>query len=84
MNVNLNTIRQSGIPPPPAEVAPSAQKPQTGHAAALSITHAAASPDEIEGAEVPEEAFVRNDPLGQLVSTAFNLPPPPFPPLPES
>lgn len=84
MNVNLNTIHQAGIPMSPTEVTPSAPKPQTGHAAALSITHAAASPDEIEGAVVPEEAFVRNDPLGQLVATAFNLPPPPFPPLPES
>ena len=49
----------------------------------MSITHAAASPGEIEGANVPEETLVRNDPLGQLVATAFNLPPPPFPALPN-
>ena len=83
MNVNLNTIHQANIPTMPAEVAPSAQKQQTGGAAALSITHAAATPGEIEGANVPEETLVRNDPLGQLVATAFNLPPPPFPALPN-
>lgn len=84
MNINLNTVHQASIPAMPAEVAPSAQKQQTGGAAALSITQAAVSPDEIEGANVPEESLVRNDPLGQLVTTAFSLPPPAFPEMPNS
>ena len=81
MNVNLNTIHQASIPTMPTEVAPSAQKQQTGGTAALSITNASASPAEIAGARVSDEVLVRNDPLGQLVATAFNLPPPPVPAL---
>ena len=29
--------------------------------------------------EVPDEALLRDDALGKLMSTAFNLPPPPMP-----
>lgn len=84
MNVNLNTIRTTGAATMPAEIAPETQKSPTEHVAALSITQASASPDEIAAAKVPEASFARNDPLGQLVASAFNLPPPPFPTLPES
>ena len=82
MNINLNTIRQAGIPAMPQEAAHAEQDRQTERSAALSITHAVASPEDVAGAEVPEGALVRNDPLGQLVAEAFNLPPPPFPRLP--
>ena len=81
MNINLNTIHQANIPAMPVETAQVEQQRQTEKPAALSITQAVASSEEVAGAEVPEEALVRNDPLGQLVATAFNLPPPPFPSL---
>jgi len=79
MNINLNTIRQAGIPAMPQELAHVEQNRQATQPAALSITHAAASPEDVAVAEVPEQSLSRNDPLGQLVNSAFNLPPPPFP-----
>ena len=82
MNVNLNTIHQTGVPALPAEPAQVERKRQTEQAAALSVSHADASPEEVAGAEVSEKSLVRDDPLGQLVASAFNLPPPSFPPLP--
>ena len=30
-------------------------------------------------AEIPDAALTRDDPLGELMKTAFNLPPPPMP-----
>jgi len=48
----------------------------------LTVTHAK-SPDGIASAEptadVPDDALVRNDALGNLVNSAFSLPPPPMP-----
>ncbi len=82
MNVNLNNIQQAGIPAMPTEMAQVEQKRQPEKPAALSITHAAASADEIEAASLSDDSFDKNDPLGQLVNMAFNLPPPPFPTLP--
>ena len=82
MNVNLNNIQQTSISTMPAEVAPSAQTQKAGQSAALSITNAAASPEEVAGAEISEASLDRDDPLGQLVNKAFDLPPPPFPSLP--
>ena len=80
MNINLNTVHQSGIPAQPAEVAIGEQKPPLDRTPALSITRAVASAEEIEGAELPE--LKRDDPLGQLVNSVFTLHPPPFPQLP--
>lgn len=45
----------------------------------LSITRGAASTEDIEAASINESALTRSDPLGNLVKTAFNLPPPPPP-----
>ena len=49
---------------------------------ALTITHAKPT-DGIASAEpiadVPDAALVRDDALGKLVNSAFNLPPPPMP-----
>lgn len=53
-----------------------AQKPGTP---AFTITNAAASPEDVEAATIPESALSRDDDLGKLVSAAFNLPPPPMP-----
>lgn len=82
MNINLNNIQQAGIPAMPTETAQVEQKRQTEQPASLSITHAAASADEIEAARLSDDSFDKTDPLGQLVNRAFDLPPPPFPTLP--
>ena len=79
MNVNLNNIHQAGIPAMPAEPTQVGQKRHTEQPAALSITEAVASRDDVEAARLSDDSFDRNDPLGQLVKSAFNLPPPPFP-----
>ena len=84
MNVNLNTIHQSGIPAMPTEAPKVGQSRQTEQPAALSITEAVASPDDIEAAKLSDDSFDRNDPLGKLVNAAFSLPPPPFPSMPTS
>jgi len=48
-------------------------------AAPLTITEAAASPEDVEAAVIPESALSRDDDLGKLMDKAFNLPPPPMP-----
>ena len=47
--------------------------------APLTITRSAASPEDISAAAIPESALTRTDALGQLVASAFDLPPPPMP-----
>jgi len=84
MNINLNTIRQSGIPTMPTENAKVGQNRQAEHPAALSITEAVVSADDIEAAKLSDDSFDRNDPLGKLVNAAFSLPPPPFPSMPTN
>ena len=56
-----------------------AQDPQKPGTPAFTITNAAASPEDVEAATIPESALSRDDDLGKLVSAAFNLPPPPMP-----
>ena len=45
----------------------------------LSITSRAADEASCIGSEIPEAALSREDALGQLVTSAFNCPPPPMP-----
>ena len=45
----------------------------------VTISHADASPEEIQAATIPESALRRDDALGNLIGGAFNLPPPPMP-----
>lgn len=45
----------------------------------LSITKAKASTEDIAAASINDAALTRDDPLGNLVKSAFNLPPPPPP-----
>ena len=47
--------------------------------APLTITQSAVSPEDISAAAIPESALTRDDALGQLVASAFSLPPPPMP-----
>lgn len=45
----------------------------------FSISKGAASPEDIAAAAINDSALTRDDPLGNLVKSAFNLPPPPPP-----
>jgi len=56
-----------------------AQDAQKPGAPVFTITEAVASPEDVEAAAIPESALSRDDDLGKLVTTAFNLPPPPMP-----
>ena len=45
----------------------------------LTITRATVSAEDIAAAEIPDAALTRDDALGKLIGSAFNLPPPPPP-----
>jgi hypothetical protein len=45
----------------------------------LTVTHAPVSQEDALGIDVPETALTRKDALGELVSSAFQLPAPPMP-----
>lgn len=45
----------------------------------LSVTQKAVSAEDIAAAAINDDALTRDDPLGNLVKSAFNLPPPPPP-----
>lgn len=46
---------------------------------ALSVTQGLASKEDIAAASISDAVLRRDDPLGNLVKSAFNLPPPPPP-----
>lgn len=56
-----------------------AAKTQANPAGSVTITQAAAAPEDIAAAGIPEETLSRDDALGRFVSSAFSLPPPPMP-----
>ncbi len=62
-----------------ADSADAAAKTAATPAQGFSITERAASPEDIEAARIPETALARDDALGRLVSSAYNLPAPPMP-----
>ena len=84
MNINLNNI---GIRPEMMGAGPVSAEHETVNAAQVSrttpnleITAGVAGLESSEPvADVPVSALVRNDALGNLVNSAFNLPPPPMP-----
>lgn len=45
----------------------------------FSITQGTATPEDIAAAAISDAALRRDDPLGNLIKSAFNLPPPPPP-----
>lgn len=45
----------------------------------FSITQGTATPEDIAAAAISDAALRRDDPLGNLIASAFNLPPPPPP-----
>ena len=71
-NINKSQFEQT------ASVAPQNQNARTERPA-LSITHATVAANDGIDIDVPESALTRNDTLGTLVSSAFNLPAPPMP-----
>ena len=80
VNIGRNAIQTAGAealqttsPAQDAAGARQAEKPN------LSITQAAVAPGEIAAAGIDESSLTRDDALGRLVASAFNLPPPPMP-----
>ena len=83
MNVSLNSIGQAGIPTLPTEVAANAQTQSTGKTPALTITTADDSLDvsslgDAEKIEVSQDSLRKDDELGLMVNSAFNLPAQPW------
>ena len=84
MNINLNNI---GIRPEMMGAGTVNVQSETAKASQVSratsnleITAGVAGLESSEPvADVPASALERNDPLGNLINSAFNLPPPPMP-----
>ena len=85
MNLDFN-INLSKTPAPASlpGATPAAKPASTPVTPALTITQAPASPDDIAAASIPDSALTRDDDLGLLVSSAFNLPAPPMPAFPDA
>ena len=81
INLNINGFGNIGMGRETADAAKVDARREANDS--LSITSAAARPDGIASSEptadVPDSALVRDDALGKLVNSAFNLPPPPMP-----
>ncbi len=60
----------------PADAAPATKNATNGD---VSVTELPANPEDLAVSDIPESALSRDDPLGKLVSAAFNLPAPPAP-----
>ncbi len=63
----------------PQQDLPKAQEAKVERPPNLTVTHAPISQEDNLGIEVPETALTRKDALGELISSAFQLPPPPMP-----
>ena len=87
MNLNLNTsFSTSGFDfQVSSGVAANATRSLAGAksmsnaADTFSISEHPASPEDIAAAQISDSVLSRNDPLGNLVKSAFSLPPPPQP-----
>lgn len=79
LGVRQETLDASQVSGLASETAGEAQAAATGSARLFTITRSAASPEDISAAAIPESALTRTDALGQLVASAFDLPPPPMP-----
>ena len=79
-NINIGRPAASSAPLS-TEGAPQtpSQPPSTP---SLTITEAPTSPEDITAATLPDTALSRDDDLGLLITTAFDLPPPPMPTFP--
>ena len=85
MNINFNAnIAKTTAPAALPDAAPAAKSAAAPATPDLTITQAPASPEDIAAATIPDSALTRDDPLGLLVSSAFNLPAPPMPAFPDA
>jgi len=71
---SMGNIQSSAGPVPTA-----GKEAQRDIGPAVTITRAEQGPTEIGISNVPDAALDRNDALGRLISSAFNMPPPPMP-----
>ena len=79
LGVRQETLDASQVARLASETAGEAKSSATRSARLFTITQTAASPEDISAAAIPESALTRTDALGQLVASAFDLPPPPMP-----
>ncbi len=84
MDIRLNNFRSTGptsgaIQADAANSAAAAKAAKGATRDGFSVTELTAGPEDIAAAVIPESALTRDDPLGRLVSQAFNLPAPPMP-----
>lgn len=83
LNFNISNIAANAANQAQAssnvEQSASEQAARANDFSALSITRGTASAEDIAAASISESALVRDDPLGNLVKSAYNLPPPPPP-----
>ena len=78
MDISIN--RNSNINKAQFEqAAPTVQHGTKAERPVLSITHAPVAADGSMDIDVPESALTRTDPLGALISSAFNFQAPPMP-----
>ncbi|MBP5787814.1 MAG: hypothetical protein J6Y19_08375, partial [Kiritimatiellae bacterium] len=78
--IDFNNIAKPSINATPAALPDAAaDKKPLASPRDLTITQAKASAEDIAAASIPDSALTRTDPLGLLVSSAFDLPPPPMP-----
>jgi hypothetical protein len=84
MNISFNpNVSKTAAPEVRPEAAP-AKSSAAPSVPDLTITQAPASLEDIAAATIPESALSRDDDLGRLVSSAFNLPAPPMPSFPDA
>ena len=79
MNLNINSISVpspniGGLQPSGEDIAP-ADKGRSSSTSSLTVTESEMPRSELSVSEVPDTALDREDPLGNLVNAAFNLPP---------
>ena len=81
MNIDFNntSIQRTANTAAPQATAPLEKGQPKTAPGGVTFTRAAADPEALAAAEIPDSALDRDDALGRLVSAAFNLPPPPFP-----
>ena len=73
LGINATNTTQETVQNNQKDAASSAK---SGSSRLFSITKGTASPEDIAAAALNDDALTRDDPLGNLVKSAFNLPPP--------
>lgn len=79
ISINRNSIANMAPQVPVDQTAAAKAGAQPAGTAGVSVTKTAAAPEDAAAAAISESSLTRDDPLGRLVSAAFNLPAPPMP-----